>query len=104
MNKMRPRKTREQWSELIEQQHRSGLTILEFCQKHDVGFASFGKWKKRLCSDSAQTPHSGKKTAFTPVSVKSRPAHATVAKGPATVTLSISGGMTLTIVNPGSGT
>lgn len=100
MNKMRPRKTREQWSELIEQQQQSELTILEFCQKHDVGFASFGKWKKRLCSDSAQTPHSGKKADFMPVSVKSSPAHATVVQGPATITLSMGGGMTLTIVNP----
>jgi hypothetical protein len=103
MNKMRPRKTREQWSELIEQQQQSELTILEFCHKHDVGFASFGKWRKRLCSNSAQTAHSGKKAAFTPLSVKSSPARAIETQGTATITLSMGSGMTLTIVSPSSG-
>lgn len=97
---MRPRKTQEQWSELIDQQQQSGLTILQFCQEHDIGFASFGKWKKRLCADSTQSTHAAKKADFTPVSVTGWQDHANVVQSTATITLNMGGGMTLTIVNP----
>ena len=104
MNKMRPRKTREQWAELIEQQQQSGLTILDFCQQYDVGFASFGKWKRRLSAATAQTARPSNKAVFTAVSVNRTPTPTPVVQGAATITLNIGGEMTLTIVNPSADT
>lgn len=95
---MRPRKTREQWAELIDQQENSGLTILEFCQQYDVGFASFGKWKRRLNPATAHNAHQNEKAAFIEVSLDRPPTP--IAQGAATITLTIGSGITLTIVNP----
>ena len=102
MNKMRPRKSREQWAELIEQQQQSGLTILDFCQQHDVGFASFGKWKRRLSPTTERSTRPNSHAAFTEVDLKLPPTP--VLQGGATITLSIGSGMTLTIVNPSAST
>ena len=96
MKKMRPRQTREQWAALIEQQQQSGLSIEAFCQERDIGFASFGKWKRRL--GSAVT----KESDFKAVHVKSSPV-AVVEPERATITLSIGNNMTLTIVQASPG-
>ena len=47
------RRSANQGQALIEQQHPVGP---EFCQRHDVGYASFCQWHKRL-SDSAPVAH-----------------------------------------------
>ena len=97
MRKMRPRLTREQWAVLIEQQSQSGLSIEAFCQEQDIGFASFGKWKRRLGSPIA------KASDFKAIRVASAPVAATESE-PATITLSIGTSMTLTIVHANPGT
>ncbi|MDB4222931.1 hypothetical protein N9850_04100 [Granulosicoccus sp.] len=97
MRKMRPRLTREQWAALIEQQGQSGLSIEAFCLEQDIGFASFGKWKRRVGGAEA------KESGFKAMRVASAPVTATEPE-PATITLSIGTSMTLTIVhtNPGA--
>jgi len=97
MRKMRPRLTREQWAALIEQQSRSGLSIEAFCKEQDIGFASFGKWKRRLGGPVV------KESDFKVIRVASAPA-ATTEPEPATITLSIGTSMTLTIVHAKPGT
>ena len=94
---MRPRLTREQWADLIEQQNQSDLSIEAFCQEQDIGFASFGKWKRRL-SDTTT-----KESGFKAMHVESPPIAATE-PDPATITLSIGTSMTLTIVQTSLGT
>lgn len=91
MRKMRPRLTREQWADLIELQNQSDLSIEAFCQEQDIGFASFGKWKRRLSNTVAKEP------AFKAMHVESPPIVATEPEL-ATITLSIGTSMTLTIV------
>lgn len=45
---MRKHRSAEQWQYLIDQQRDSGLSVNIFCEKHDIGYASFCKWRKRL--------------------------------------------------------
>ena len=48
MKTRQPRRTKTQWTEIIEQQSQSGQTIRTFCKENDIGLASFGKWKQKL--------------------------------------------------------
>ena len=50
---MRKRRTPEQWQTLIEQQLDSGLSAARFCNQHDIGYASFCSWRKRLFATTA---------------------------------------------------
>lgn len=45
---MRKHRSAEQWQQLIDRQHSSGLPVNIFCKKHGIGYASFCKWRKRL--------------------------------------------------------
>jgi len=103
MSKMRPRMTREQWADLIEQQQHSDLSIEAFCQEQDIGFASFGKWKRRLSTAGAKVKNDTQQSDFKPVHVKNPPPELPADQGVATITLSIGSGITLTIVNSHSG-
>lgn len=42
------------WRRRLLQQSRSGLTILQFCQREGVSPASFHAWKRRLSSHSTR--------------------------------------------------
>jgi hypothetical protein len=44
----RQRRDQSQWQQLIDQQLRSGLSGAAFCREHDVAYASFMGWRKRL--------------------------------------------------------
>ena len=48
-----PRRTPEQWQQLIEQQAASGLTQKAFCHQHDIRPATFGYWKRKLSAASS---------------------------------------------------
>ncbi len=56
---MRKHRTPEQWQTLIDQQLDSGLSAVQFCNQHDIGYASFCNWRKRLstivASESEET-------------------------------------------------
>ena len=39
---------RQRWSELISLYERSELTVVDFCDLHDVSTASFYQWRNRL--------------------------------------------------------
>lgn len=49
----RQRRTAEQWRVLIDQQHKSGLSAMAFCQQHELGYASFCNWRKRFAGDES---------------------------------------------------
>jgi len=40
----------DQWKNLIDDQRNSGLSAPRYCQKHDLGYASFCQWRKKLCA------------------------------------------------------
>lgn len=46
-----PRQSAEQWSQLITQQQISGLPIAQFCREHDIAYASFCQWRRRLAAN-----------------------------------------------------
>jgi len=56
---MRKHRTPEQWQTLIDQQLDSGLSAVQFCNQHDIGYASFCNWRKGLstivASESEET-------------------------------------------------
>jgi len=42
------RRSQQQWSELIELQPESGLSIPKFCEQAGVSYQSFMAWRKRI--------------------------------------------------------
>jgi hypothetical protein len=46
--KPRPRRSRDEWQRLIENQAASGQTQAVFCAEHGVSVASLQNWKRRL--------------------------------------------------------
>ena len=52
----RPRRSREQWQRLLEEQAASGLTQTAFCQANGLSLASFQNWKRRLATESPTQP------------------------------------------------
>ncbi|MEW5755398.1 MAG: IS66 family insertion sequence element accessory protein TnpB [Pseudomonadota bacterium] len=50
-----PRRTPEQWQSLVDQWQDSGQSMAWFCEDHDIGYASFCHWRKRLAEEGAPT-------------------------------------------------
>lgn len=44
----RPRRSATQWKRLVSQQAASGLAAPAFCDRHDLSYASFIQWRRRL--------------------------------------------------------
>lgn len=44
------RRSADQWKNLIDDQRNSGLSATRYCEQHNLGYASFCQWRKRLCS------------------------------------------------------
>ena len=44
----RPRRSAAQWQRLVRQQAASGLSASAFCDRHDLSYASFSQWRRRL--------------------------------------------------------
>lgn len=42
------RRSADQWQALINEQQQSPLSAPQFCKQHDLGYASFCNWRKRL--------------------------------------------------------
>jgi len=47
-NSRAPRRSAEQWQALVKQWQQSGQSAKDFCREHDLGYASFCQWRKRL--------------------------------------------------------
>ena len=96
MTTHKPRRTRAQWVQIIEQQNQSGQTIRAFCKENDIGLASFGKWKQKLAKENSEdADHS--KPMFRPVSVSKPDEVKTSTIEQTTVTLTFGSNVTLTI-------
>lgn len=46
------RRTPEQWHALIHEFKQSGMSGQQFCSEHDVGYASFCQWRRRVENQS----------------------------------------------------
>ena len=50
-------KSREAWRKLLEQKERSGLTVVEFCQREGLSPSAYYAWRRKLHGPPArQTP------------------------------------------------
>lgn len=47
-------RTADQWQLLVSQQQSSELTAPKFCEQHNIGYASFCQWRKRLAEPAAK--------------------------------------------------
>lgn len=45
---------RERWSRIVKQAESSGLSLRQFCEKHDVDEGQFYHWRHRLELEGAQ--------------------------------------------------
>lgn len=64
----------QRWRERLRRFDRSGLTVLEFCEREGVSTASFYAWRRRLASHAEPDPRpvrSAQRPLFVPVSVRS---------------------------------
>ncbi len=48
-----PRRSREQWQQLVQDQIDSGLSPTDFCRLRSINPTSFGNWKRRLKKEPA---------------------------------------------------
>ena len=56
---------RQRWSERIQDWKRSGLTQKAFCERHQLGLASFQRWRRILMTESK--PAESSAVTFLPV-------------------------------------
>lgn len=83
-----PRRTPDQWQEFVDQWQGSGLTARQFCTEHNLGYASFCKWRQRL-TQAEHDPSSSPRADFIDLGTFTAPANS-----PGwTVTLSLGGGV-----------
>jgi len=94
MKTRQPRRTQSQWAQIIEQQSQSGLTIRAFCDQNDIGFASFGKWKRRLANE---TPREMATPAFQPIAIEESVGGKSPDYDKTSVTLTLGSHITLSI-------
>ena len=102
MRKMRQRRSRQQWAELIQQQSTSEQSIKTFCEANDIGLASFDKWKRRLL-DEDQPRGPSTPDAFKPMQLVTATESEVVSTSDTTITLSLGPHITLKIQTQGAG-
>ena len=72
MGRKRDQSSRETWQKLLEQKQRSGLTVVEFCQREGLSPSAYYAWRRKLHGPQArQTP---------PAAVVGRQARGRIAK------------------------
>lgn len=45
------RRSADQWQALVERFEQSGRSAMQFCQEHQLGYASFCQWRRRLANE-----------------------------------------------------
>ncbi len=65
---MRVRHSRDQWSQWIEQQAVSGLSVKAFCANQGIQVQSFYNWRNKLALENNES--SSNKHLFVPVTVR----------------------------------
>ena len=58
------RRSPEQWQALIQQWQESGLSAPQFCEQHEVGYASFCNWRKRFNTQDSPAEESSSEAQF----------------------------------------
>ena len=63
---------KEQFLQLLEAQQRSGLSIQNYCQQHNISFSKFSYWKKKFITSSGSNSSPKK---LVPIKVQSEQWH-----------------------------
>ena len=58
------RRSPEQWQALIQQWQESGLSAPQFCEQHEIGYASFCNWRKRFNTQDSPAEESSAEAQF----------------------------------------
>ena len=82
-------RTLAQWQTIIEQQQASGLTIVDYCQQHDINPKSFSSRKAALKTRGmlAGEPAGGAFVRVLPDAIEKSPSTITLKAGPAALLL-----------------
>lgn len=62
MSAQRTRHDQNHWQQLVDKHTHSGLSGAQFCREHQVAYASFMNWRKRLGDATAQPDGELKRT------------------------------------------
>ena len=92
MSVTRARLDKTRWQQLVKKQSVSGLSGAEFCRQHDVKYASFMGWRKRLLQTQSADIATAPPKAFVELTAP-LPSASTLleaAKEPATVCVELS--------------
>jgi transposase-like protein len=60
---------KELWRERIRNHQRSGLSVKEYCQRHDLGEGAYFYWKRKLTKDQGLVEVKLSSSAPTPVEI-----------------------------------
>lgn len=93
----RPKRSPEQWYELVEAQAVSGQSQAAFCAAHDLSKSSFQLWKRRVRASS--TGGAASPALFTPLSAAVNAPQAATSWD---VELDLGDGLCLRLRRPGS--
>ena len=61
---VRPRRTLDEWRELLEHYEYSGQTQEQFCTDHALALSTFGRWRKRLRQQRVKPPKHSTEALF----------------------------------------
>ena len=64
MAKRSARRTVSEWSDIVADYHRSGLSVQAYCIQNELALATFSKWKRRFAMSE---PIAESAPAFVPV-------------------------------------
>ena len=61
MTKPYARRSSSEWQQIIDDQAESGLSAPQYCEQHQVSYASFSKWRQHFLGTktSLDSTHSG---------------------------------------------
>lgn len=62
MSARRTQHDQNHWQQLVNKHTQSGLSGAQFCREHQVAYASFMNWRKRLGDSTAQPDGEPKRT------------------------------------------
>ena len=93
------RRSREQWQQHILDQPQSGLSIAAYCQQHDLAVSNFYTWRSKLRDINNSTANTSEDAVDSDDWLAMPPtlSHSSSQAHTMALTLSLPGGITLTI-------
>jgi len=92
------RRSPSQWQHHLTDQQQSGLSIADYCKQHKIAASNFYTWRSKLNTTKEEMPNTAAEagTDWFPITDALSTASSVNAQG-VSMTLSLPGGMTLTL-------